>query len=253
MSTVANSFQLFLSSTVAGGASLQFPVNPDKIEMKYPGDNKTYNVLDIGEIVVPRLPKLAQYSWDSFFPIDSTASYVLTKNDFYRPAEWIGQLQRWQTTRQVLRFILHRGTVNSTNLPDTNTLCVIENFDTSEHGGEVGDAYYKIALMQYRPYAPQKVALKTNADGSITAFSTTQRANDPTQYSVGQSVVVNGPCYFSSSNTDVVALTIAGQQVKIQCIKVGADNPYLLQSSGSKDTLGWVNADELEPAPVSSF
>ena len=252
MSTVANTFQFFLSSTVAGGASLQFPVNPDKVELVYAGDNKVYNILDIGEIVVPRVPKLATYSWSSFLPIDGTASYVLTKNDFLAPTEYVAQLERWMQLRTVLRFILHRGTVNGTGLPDTNTLCVIEHFDASEHGGEVGDVYYKIDLVQYRPYAPQKVNLTVQADGSIAATTTTQRANDPTQYTVGQSVVVNGPCYFSSSNTDVVAQTISGQQVRIQCVKPGADYPYLVQTSGSKTTLGWVGADELELAPSSS-
>lgn len=34
-----------------GGDTIEFPVNPKEYTISYPTDHKTYNVLDIGEII----------------------------------------------------------------------------------------------------------------------------------------------------------------------------------------------------------
>ena len=41
---------------VFGGRKVKIPVNPEEIEIKYPTDHKTYDVIGLGEIVVPRRP-----------------------------------------------------------------------------------------------------------------------------------------------------------------------------------------------------
>ena len=53
---------------VFGGRKVKIPVNPEEIEIKYPTDHKTYDVIGLGEIVVPRRPSLREVSWESFFP-----------------------------------------------------------------------------------------------------------------------------------------------------------------------------------------
>lgn len=50
-----------------GSRKVKLPVNPEEIEIKYPTDHKTYSVIGIGEIVVPRNPSLKVVSWESFF------------------------------------------------------------------------------------------------------------------------------------------------------------------------------------------
>ena len=55
---------------VFGGRKVKIPVNPEEIEIKCPTDHKTYDVIGLGEIVVPRRPSLREVSWESFFPGD---------------------------------------------------------------------------------------------------------------------------------------------------------------------------------------
>ena len=58
------------------GKKVKLPVNPEEIEIKNPPDHKTYDVIGVGEIVVPRKPSLKEVSWESFFPGDRQAVYV---------------------------------------------------------------------------------------------------------------------------------------------------------------------------------
>ena len=51
-----------------GGDTIEFPVNPTKYTISYPTDHAEYNVLDIGDIIVPKLPSLMEVSWESYFP-----------------------------------------------------------------------------------------------------------------------------------------------------------------------------------------
>lgn len=38
-----------------GGDTVELPVNPKELTVSYPTDHKTYDVLNTGEIIVPRL------------------------------------------------------------------------------------------------------------------------------------------------------------------------------------------------------
>ena len=61
---------------VFAGKKVKMPVNPEEVNIKYPTDHKTYNVIGVGEIVVPRKPSLKELSWESFFPGNRKAPYV---------------------------------------------------------------------------------------------------------------------------------------------------------------------------------
>ncbi len=39
---------------IFAGKKVKMPVNPEEVNIKYPTDHKTYNVIGVGEIVVPR-------------------------------------------------------------------------------------------------------------------------------------------------------------------------------------------------------
>ena len=84
---------------VFGGRKVKIPVNPEEIEIKCPTDHKTYDVIGLGEIVVPRRPSLREVSWESFFPGDRSEPYVNTGAG--KPA---GYLESFKTAcRSVVR------------------------------------------------------------------------------------------------------------------------------------------------------
>ena len=73
MGKLKNGCSIYL---VFAGKKVKLPVNPKEIETKHPTNHKTYDVIGVGEIVVPRKPSLKEVSWESFFPGDRSAVYV---------------------------------------------------------------------------------------------------------------------------------------------------------------------------------
>ena len=43
-----------------GKKKIRIPVNPEELEIQYPTGHKTYDVLGIGQVVVPKRPSLKQ-------------------------------------------------------------------------------------------------------------------------------------------------------------------------------------------------
>ena len=60
-----NNFGLFFTRD---GTVIRLPVNPEKLPVARDNDNSEYNVLGIGPIMIPRIPKLREVTISSFFP-----------------------------------------------------------------------------------------------------------------------------------------------------------------------------------------
>ena len=86
-----------------GSTKIRIPVNPEEIEIKYPTDHKTYDVIGLGEIVVPRRPSLREVSWESFFPGDRSEPYVNTGAG--KPAGYLESFKTAMEEKQVCRLV----------------------------------------------------------------------------------------------------------------------------------------------------
>ena len=53
------------------GTVVQFPVNPEKLEVSVSGNNKSTEIIEIGEITIIKKKKLADISWESWLPYES--------------------------------------------------------------------------------------------------------------------------------------------------------------------------------------
>ena len=64
------------------GDTIQIPVNPEKLNIRTPGNNKTFPIVSLGEINVLKNPKLTTIGFSCFFPIPERQNYpyVLTGN-----------------------------------------------------------------------------------------------------------------------------------------------------------------------------
>lgn len=127
------------------------PVLPEKVEFSENGDNKTYNVINLGEVNTINLPKLMEINFESFFP-QNIGPYV-SSEQLFEPSFYISKIKSWREGKLKVRFIFVGGTVQ------INDLFTIENFKYHESGGEVGDIYYSIELKRYRKYSARKVTV----------------------------------------------------------------------------------------------
>ncbi len=226
-----------------GGDTMEFPVNPKEYSISYPSDNKTYNVLDIGEIVVPRLPSLMEVSWESYFPGDSDDPLIYG-HDWTDPEDYVEAIIDARDNQEICDLVISRYDARGSKMFDTNISAVIDSFETTEKGGEAGDVYYKIKFKEYRDFAPIKVSPPQPEQPSQTVQINDQPRplSAAPELRVGATVIANGT-YFSSSYGDKPTGTANNLSTTVSRIIPDASRPYPILIGGSR---GWIKADQLQ-------
>lgn len=228
-----NTYSIYLKF----GRKFKIPVNPEKIEISYPTNNKTYDVLGIGEIVVPKKPKLKVVSWESFFPKFKDDPY--TNSGAENPKAYIQKIEKAMKSKQIGRLIISRS-----DLYDTNMTCLISKFETTDNGGEPTDIYYSIELQEYKDYTPSAVSIVTTPPAGQTeqAIEVTESQERPVESQtmrVGATVIANGKYWYSSSGSKPFG-TANNLNTTVTRIVEGAAYPIHI------GTYGWVTADQLQ-------
>lgn len=229
------------------GITIRLPVNPEELPIEYPTENNRYNVLDLGEIVVPRTPKLRQVSFEGVLPGDPDDPLIQTVGGFKPPEFYINFFKECQDKKEPLRFIANRYHENGGAIFDTNIQVIIEDFDAKEKGGETGDFYYTISLSEYRDFAPQKVniVLPKVSASPAKAVATPQREVPNNVINVGDEVIANGKYWYSSWGAKPFG-TANNKRIKVTRIiqnpTKGQDYPVLI------GVWGWVKMDQLRKA-----
>lgn len=220
---------------VFGGRKAKIPVNPEEIQIQYPTDNKTYDILGAGQIVVPRKPALKMVSWEGFFPGDRNVSYV--NSGAKSPQYYVDCFEKALKKKQKCRLIISRSGVY-----DTNMRCIVSKFETNDKGGEPDDMYYSVELQEYRSYAPKTVAIITTPaapEAPAEAAAETTRPVETPVLCVGASVIVNGEyCYDSyggrpHGNASNLSTTVT---------RIVSGNPYPVHVGH----YGWVQEGQLQ-------
>ncbi len=225
-----------------GGDTIEFPVNPKEYTVSYPADHKTYNILDKGEIVVPRLPSLMEVSWESYFP-GSSEDPLIYGHDWAEPGDYVEAIKDAMDNKEICDLVISRYDARGSRMFDTNISAVIDSFETTEKGGEAGDVYYKIKFKEYRDYAPIKVALPEASTAETIQIEETPRPlSAAPELRVGATVIANGT-YFSSSYGDKPTGTANNLSTTVSRIIPDASRPYPILIGGSR---GWIKADQLQ-------
>lgn len=236
---VPNGTQIYLKF----GGKIKVPVNPEEINITKPSKNETFEVLGKGEIVVPKPSALSEVSFSSFVTVDRTAPY---SNGGASPSSFVTKMQKAMDNHTKGRLIISRA-----GLLNTNMSCIVEEFTTTDKGGEPDDIYYTIKLREYRNYGAQQVTIaqptlptassdSTSASSDTTqAIATADRPVETPTLRVGAPCIANGDyCYDSyGSNPHGVANNLS---TTVKRIVTGAPYPILIGS------YGWVQESQLQ-------
>lgn len=215
------------------GRKFLLPMNPEELTITHPSKNETYNVLGVGEVVVPMSPGLQEASWESFFPGDDNPFASGTGS----PREAVKLLTRAKKNKVIGRLIVTRS-----GLFDTNLRCIIEEFETKDKGGEPNDIYYRITLKEYRSYDPQTVAIiqqPTTAEQPAQASAEPERPVDTPVLRVGAQAIANGK-YYSSEYGEGPSGTANNLSTTVTRINQGKDYPVHIGS------YGWLKESQLQ-------
>ena len=221
-----------------GSGKLKIPVNPEEIEIKRSTDHKEYDVLGLGQIVVPRKPSLTEISWEGFFPANTSAPYV--NSGAKRPEVYVDKLEKALKNKQKLRVI-----ISGSERYDTNMRCIVDEFTTKDKGGEPGDVYYEITLREYRPYAPQTVQIITTPPAGQTSETAAEvtteepRAVETPVLRVGATVTANGKYWYDSYGSKPFG---TANNLSTTVTRIVEGNPYPVHIG----SYGWLQASQLQ-------
>lgn len=243
---MANNFGLFFTRD---GTVIRLPVNPEKLPVARDNANDDYNVLGIGPIMVPRIPKQRVVTISSFFP-GRVFSGVLTPNEFKTPEFYIQFFESAMNDKAPILYTPVRYYENGEPFMtgDSGFQVLVTSFSTEERGGETGDFYYDLELTEYRDYSPQTMTVQnqtTNGTTSTVATTSPAREIPQGQLYVGALCIANGT-YYASSYGDPPSGTASGKRVLVSRI-VDATRAYPYHvTTEIGGALGWMQQSALQ-------
>lgn len=198
----------------------ELPVNPQEVSITYPANPTQYDVEGIGEIIVPRLPKLATVTFESFFPREKMYQTMINSESWYTPEWYVKFFRNMQTRGTPFELTIIRG--YDENKPEGvlvgdelftidetiyfNTVfdkAVLLDFTITDKGGEPGDIYYNMSISEYRDASPQSLSevSKQTYDEKEDIIYSQERVICPSrppqvgEITVDSTIIVNGQSY----------------------------------------------------------
>lgn len=228
---------------------IRLPINPSKLPVEKDGDNEDYNVLGIGPITVPRIPKPREVNISGFFP-GRPAPYVITTGNFKEPEFYIDFFSQAMDDGVPILYTPVRYYENGEPFMtgDTGFPVLVSDFQYEERGGETGDFYYELTLTEYRDYSPQmlKIEKPQSPEKPPEASAEPTRTIPPKEIYVGATVLVNGRFYYSSYG-DKPYGTANNRRCKVARIITDPSRAYPIHiNTESGSWLGWAKRESMQ-------
>lgn len=127
------------------------PVAPKKLQLKVGNSNKTYTLINDGEINVLKTPGLTEVSFDILLP-QQAYSFARYKDGF-KPIEYfLKRFEEMKSNKEKFQFIVTRQLPNGKSLHGTNVKVSLEDYTIKEDADDGFDTTVTIRLKQYRDY-----------------------------------------------------------------------------------------------------
>jgi len=170
---------------------VQLPVNPEEIMITSSGNNKTKEIVKLGEINLLRQKKLETLAIESFLPNDANAPYVLTKGKFEKPQFYIDFFEKIRAGKKPFRFIISDTKINM--------LAAIEDLEYGLKAGD-DDIHYSLNIKEYQPFSSKVVKITLPANKAEPAKVTPPPATErpKTGFAIGDIVIANGNYWYTS-------------------------------------------------------
>lgn len=166
-------------------ATYRLPVNPEQIETSTTQANEKYEILKLGQIVVPTHMELREYSFECEFPHEAL-HYNEVPNEFKGPDFYLNLFRKWRVALEPVRFI-----ASNEGKDEINILVLIEDMTVTEKAGEEGDKYVSFKLLEYKEFGKKsEVVVKPNSNQAVVKKE--QPVPKVSPKSTGSYVVVSG-------------------------------------------------------------
>lgn len=212
------------------GLVLQLPINPEEVSVEYKGNTKSAEIINLGEISILKRKKLANLSFDCFFPEQTWFPGIRTLGEFKKPEFYRDFFLNLMELGKPARLI-----ITGINI---NMLVSIETFTPRHQSGDFEDEYYSLSLKEYRTYGIKSYTLA--ADGTTAVSATTTR--DVTSITVGCTVSITGAVYTTS---DAIKVSQSVSKVTGKVAYIASNELAAYYISIDRVALGWVKKESV--------
>ena len=135
------------------------PVAPQKLQLKIKGVNKTYTLINDGEINILKTPGLTDIEFDALLP-NVKYPFAVYKNGFTRAKSFLEVLKNYKQDKKTFQFIVTRTLPNGKMLFDTNMKVSLESNTIKEDAKNYGmDVMVTIKLIMQPRHATSSLHL----------------------------------------------------------------------------------------------
>ena len=143
--------------------NMMLPIPPAKMKAGIGSANKTYTLIDEGEVSRLKGAPLENISFEFLLP-SQQYPFALYKNGFLAPTVFIESLKALKADKKPFQFIVTRQTPSGRVLHTTNLKVSLESFEISESADNGLDFMVSVELKEYR--TPQTLITKLTTVGT---------------------------------------------------------------------------------------
>lgn len=173
------------------------PVAPEKLQLKINNTNKTYTLINEGEINVLKTPGLTDIEFDALLP-NVQYPFAVYKSDFQRAKDYLEELKMHKQNKDTFQFIVTRTLPNGKMLFSTNMKVSLESYTIKEDAKNYGmDVLVTIKLKQYRDYSTKTCNIKFSSSNPTMVVQPARPVENQPKPANQTYTVVKGDCLWN--------------------------------------------------------
>lgn len=149
------------------------PITPSKINIKIKNQNKTFNLINDGEINILKSAGLSEIDFEATLP-NVKYPFAVYKSGFITANHFLNQLELLKTNKKPFQFIITRLFPNGKSLYSTNIKVSLEDYTIKEDSKQGLDVIVSIKLKQYKDFSTKTCNVTIKQSKPVATVTTTR-------------------------------------------------------------------------------
>lgn len=149
------------------------PITPSKLNIKIKNQNKTFNLINDGEINILKSAGLSEIDFEATLP-NVKYPFAVYKSGFITANHFLNQLELLKTNKKPFQFIITRLFPNGKSLYSTNIKVSLEDYTIKEDSKQGLDIVVSIKLKQYRDFSTKTCNVTIKQSKPVATVKTTR-------------------------------------------------------------------------------
>lgn len=158
--------------------NIQIPIPPKSLDIAYSNKNETIDLLQTGEVTIPKPLGLTEYSFEIVLPNSKYPFNQSILEKSKKAEHYLKKIHGMKVAGNPVKFTVVRMKPTGEMLSMITERVTIENIATKEDHDYGFDVYLTVTLKQWRDYGTKKLVVEENKDGTANASVKTERPTD---------------------------------------------------------------------------